>query len=193
MANFKIGGAEVPAAYFTAEQKKDHKFVERVAREYGRYLKARANWLEFVRGRGVPVFLEKIQGKEEEGDEIAAQGKGRTIYNIPRDRRVVIKQNAYIKMNDLAAQAKAIIDRLIKDCAENLPEDVQDLFGLLKSMFLEKKKMIYTPGIAAFVAMKGIKNPELLKAQDLLRQSMDAEIGKVYMYAQKKGKDGGWE
>jgi hypothetical protein len=190
---FKINGSAVDGKYFSKEQKADHRFVERAGKAYAAYAEARARWLEFVKDKAVPVFVGKLGSKADAGDETASQGKGRTIYNIPKDRRVVIKQNAYIKMNELAVQAKAIIDGLLEECKDKLPVEVEDLFGLLKSMFQEKKKMIYTPGIAAFVGMKNIRNKRLQEAQELLKRSMDADIGKVYMYAQKRNADGSWE
>jgi len=57
---------------------------------------------------------------------------------------------------------------------------------------VEKKRLVYTPRIAAFVGMKNIRNKELLKAQELLRKAMDAEMGRVYCYVERKGEDGKW-
>jgi len=191
MSTFEVNGAVVDGKFFTKDQKDDHRFVDKVAKSYKEYLAAQEKWSKFLLEHVSPVFRRRAQG--EESENLKAQGKGVTINNIPKNRRVIIKQNAYMRMNEYASQAKAIIDALLVDTAEQMPADVRDLFELLKTMFVEKKRLVYTPGIAAFVGMKNIRNKELLKAQELLRKAMDSEVGRVYCYVEKKGEDGSWK
>lgn len=190
MAEFEVNGALVDGKYFTRDQKQDHKFVEKVAKAYGEYVAAQERWGAFLLEYVSPVFIRRAS---ESDDSKTVTGKGVTVNNIPKNRRVIIKQNSYMKMNEYARQAKEIIDALLLDTAEKLPADVTDLFELLKTMFVEKKRLVYTPGIAAFVGMKNIRNKELLKAQELLRKAMDSEVGRVYCYVEKKGEDGSWK
>jgi len=189
MGQFEINGAMVDSKFFTKDQKDDHKLVDRVAKAYRKYLSAQANWSRFLMEFIAPVF--RARSSEEEWDKTMT-GRGVTVNNIPKNCRVIIKQNAYMKMNEYARQAKAIIDNLLTKAAEKMPADITDLFELLKTMFVEKKRLVYTPGIAAFVGMKNIRNKELLKAQELLRKAMDAEMGRVYCYVERKGEDGKW-
>ena len=190
MAEFEVNGALVDGKYFTRDQKQDHKFVEKVAKAYGEYVASQERWAAFLLAYVSPVFICRAS---ESDDSKTVTGKGVTVNNIPKNRRVIIKQNAYMKMNEYARQAKEIIDALLLDTAEKLPADVTDLFELLKTMFVEKKRLVYTPGIAAFVGMKNIRNKELLKAQELLRKAMDSEVGRVYCYVERKGEDGSWK
>jgi superfamily I DNA and RNA helicase len=189
MGQFEINGAMVDSKFFTKDQKDDHKLVDRVAKAYRKYLSAQANWSRFLMEFIAPVF--RARSSEEEWDKTMT-GRGVTVNNIPKNCRVIIKQNAYMKMNEYARQAKAIIDNLLTKAAEKMPADITDLFELLKTMFVEKKRLVYTPGIAAFVGMKNIRNQELLKAQELLRKAMDAEMGRVYCYVERKDEDGKW-
>lgn len=200
MTEYLINGAAVAAKFFTKEQKTDHKLVEKVGRFYAEYTAAQAKWAQFLKEFIAPIFIGRINTANlAEFDTTkgptggVTMGHGVTINNIPKDRRVIVKQNSYIKMNEFAKQAKTIIDELLKQTREEMPADVADLFQLLKSMFLEKKHMVYTPGIAAFVAMQNIRSRRLLDAQELLRKAMDAEMGRVYCYVERKDNLGKWE
>jgi len=189
---YRVEGKEVPARYFTSDQRKEDKFVARVRKAFEKYQRALRTFLEFKDDKVLPVFLEKVGSRDEADANDADGSKGLTIYNIPRDVRVKMKRPAYLRMNDLAVQAKAIIDRKLQEFQENLPEDAADLFGLLKGMFLERKKMVYTPSIAAFVGLKNITDPDLRKAQELLRQSLDADWGRMTICVEEKRADGSW-
>lgn len=193
MGLFEINGATVDSKYFTKEQKADHKLVEKVGKAYADYTAAQERWNRFLKEFIAPVFCSRVNEKLESAENDVATGHGVTICNIPKSRRVIVKQNAYIKMNEFAKQAKFIIDELLNQTKEEMTADVADLFQLLKTMFMEKKKMVYTPGIAAFVGMQNIRSKRLREAQELLRKAMDAEMGRVYCYVERKGADGRWE
>lgn len=192
MATYKVDGNEIDGKYFSADQKRDDRFVSRVAREYGRLQMALRRFAEFRDKNIVPVFIRRTAERDIDKETKEISGKGVTIYNISKTRRVVIKQPMRISMNDLAQSAKEIIDAKIKQFEEQLPEDMADLFGLLKGMFVEKKRMMFTPAIAAFVGMVNLKDKDLKKAQELLRRSLDSQIGKVWVVAEWKKADGSW-
>lgn len=181
--NVMIEGAEVPMSYFSAEQKKDHRFVKRAVKEYQKLQAAKARFNTFCQERLLGFFDRKTEDND--------QNK-KTVYNISRDKRIIIRQPVYTKMSDLAVQAKRIIDDVLREYQDEVPEEISDVFGLLKGMFLEKKRMVFTPGISAFCSMK-LKNKELLKAQELLRRSMEADIGKLSFIAEEKAADGSWK
>ncbi len=191
MSKYVINGAEVDAKFFTREQKDDHRLVERVKKAYAEKMAAADKWNRFVESVIAPLFIERVSKDRAEGEDVG--GRGLTINNISKDARVIVKQNAYIRMNEYARQAKIIIDELLNDVNEATTAEVADLFQLLKSMFLEKKKMVYTPGIAAFVAMPNIRTKRLREAQELLRKSMSAEIGRIYAYVEERTASGEWK
>lgn len=177
-----VGGAEISGDYFDKKQRKDDVFVERSSREFLRFQKAKKRFDDFVFKHGVKKFNEQV------GDG----RKGKTVYNIPRNKRVIVRQKELIRMNDYAEQAKVIIDNRLKEFGKNLPEDVRDLFGLLKGMFLERKKLIFTEGIATFIKLENIQDENLRKAQELLKKGLDADKSRIYLYVEFKREDGSW-
>jgi len=195
---FMVDGNPVPERYFTKEQREEHKLVEMGCREYARFQGALVRFEEWTRAMIWNVFEAK------ERERLAARGEGAeadadkpaeariTIYDIPRTRRIIIRQRAKFQMSDLAVHAKAIIDKKLELMEEHLDDEMKDLFGLMKTMFVDRKRLCWTPAVSAFLNMR-IRDKELLKAQDLLRRAFTCDRGRLYYVAEEKGLDGRWE
>lgn len=190
---YEIDGKMIDGKYLTNELKHDDRFVNRAARAFAKLQKALKEFNEFRMEKIVPEFIKRTSERDIDKEKEEKSGKGVTIYNVGRTRRVVIKQALRIKMGEAGNRAKEIIDAKIREWEGDLPGDVADLFGLLKGMFLERRKMMFSPAIAAFVGMQNIKDKDLQKAQGLLRTALISDVGKVWVTVEWKQADGGWQ